>query len=109
MNVIKKIIKEEGFFINEKKVGYFHKGQKQYVTGLSVNGGVRVPRKLKRKIRQVLFYCEKYGVQNHLNKIGSNKKHFKEWLAGNIAFIQSIEPKVGKEFWGKFNKIDWYL
>jgi len=108
LKLISKIINEEGFYINKKKVGYYSKGSKQHVTGLSINYGVRIPRERKRLIRQTLHYCKMYGVENH-RKItySDNKKHFKEWLAGNIAFIQSVEPDKANEYWEMFNNIEW--
>jgi len=108
LKLINKIIVEEGFYINKDKIGYYSKGSKQYVTGLAINDGVRIPRNRKREIRKILHYCKINGVENHKKNTGiDNKSHFKEWLAGNIAFIHDIEPDKAKILWNKFNDLDW--
>ncbi|GAA4932072.1 hypothetical protein GCM10023314_00390 [Algibacter agarivorans] len=108
LKLINKIIREEGFFTNTDKIGFYSKGSKQYVTGLAINDGVRIPRKRKREIRQILHYCKINGVENHKKNTGiENKKQFKEWLAGNIAFIHDIEPRKAKKLWDKFNDLEW--
>jgi len=106
-NFIKQIITEEGFFCNDKKTKTMIKGQKQYVTGLTVTDGVHVPKKYKKDIINALYYCQKYGVQSHLKKINSNKFGFKDWLLGKIFFVKSIEPTLGNKFLNQFNSIDW--
>jgi RNA-directed DNA polymerase len=107
LNLITKIINEEGFYLNKDKIGHYSKGSKQYVTGLNINDGVRVPRKLKREIKQILHYCKINGIKSHIKNTGIEKKHFKEWLEGNIAFIHDIEPEKAKIFWSQFNELDW--
>jgi len=109
LKLVTQIIEDEGFFINRDKVRYQYRGKKQYVTGLSVadETKVRVPRAKKREIRQVIHYCLKYGVKSHQEKTGKSKKHFREWLMGNIAFIHSIEPEYAKKLFDRANRIDW--
>jgi hypothetical protein len=34
---------------------------------------------------------------------------FQNWLFGRIAYIISINPKVGYGFLNEFNKIDWTI
>jgi hypothetical protein len=68
---------------------------------------------LKREILNHLFFCKKYSPDNHLeylkNVNGSVKSNFKDWLLGNISFIYSIEPEIGKKMYTKINDIDWGL
>jgi len=109
LNLLKKIIENEKFVINWGKVGIYKKGQKQQVTGLLVNGSVRIPNKFKHDIFRHLFFCKKFGPANHFNKIAPDKSYRKEWLMGKILFVNSIEPNVAKLMFQQFKMIDWEI
>ncbi len=113
LNVIYKIIEQEGFFVNKDKTKYFYRGQKQYVTGLTTTHKVNVSKKYRKEIFSHLYYCRKYGVESHLAK---NKEYFKkvtklkfhDWLFGHICFINSVNKKASKEMFEEFSKIKWF-
>ena len=58
---LKRIIQLEGLEINPKKTRLQKRGQRQEVTGLTVNEGLNVSRKYIKELRMYLYYCEKYG------------------------------------------------
>lgn len=104
----KKIIKEEGFNINEKKTRTAFSHQRQEVTGLIVNNDrVRVNKHYKRKLFQELYYCEKFGVSEHMKKIDCNKAFFKEHLYGKAFFVNMVEPDEGKKLFEILERIHW--
>lgn len=108
ISISKKIIKNEGFIINDKKTRTALPHQRQEVTGLIVNNGdVRVNKKYKRKLYQELYYCEKFGVLDHMQKIKCNKAFYKEHLYGKAYFINMIEPDEGKELFEILERIQW--
>ncbi|WP_108807549.1 reverse transcriptase family protein [Aquimarina spinulae] len=115
ISFIKEIVKEEGFFVNQKKTKLFKAGGKQYVTGLTVTNGVNVSKKYRKNIFQHLYYAKKFGPRNHLIKWAKdNKKNpdimaFQDWLYGHICFISSINKIAGKKMLSEFNKIDWTI
>ena len=41
---------------------------RQKVTGVIVNKKVSAPKKLIRKIRQQLYYCERFGIDDHCER-----------------------------------------
>ena len=45
-------------------------GTRQVVTGLVVNERVRVPAPYRRRLRQEIYYCMKYGAKEHLTRTG---------------------------------------
>lgn len=114
---IHKIVEEEGFFINPKKVKFFSRGMKQYVTGLTVTNGVNISKKYRKEIEQHLYFAMKFGPENHLKKWREKTRKgvrgegniyaFQDWLFGHISFIMSINKKVGTKFLDMFNRIDW--
>lgn len=107
IGLIRKIVQSEGFTLNEKKTELLHQGNKQMVTGLLVDGNVRVPGRYKRDIMRHIHFCQKYGGRVHFNRIKPGKAYGKEWLEGRIRYVYSVEPDFAKKMWQEFEKIDW--
>lgn len=114
---IKRIIEEEGFFINDEKISLMKKGTKQYVTGLTTTNGINVSKKWRKELSTHIFYCRKIGVEKHLNYRKQNKNQFKnysvlnyhDWLYGHICFINSISKEHSQKLLEDFNKINWFF
>lgn len=106
--IVSKIVSEEHFSINDKKSRVAYPFQRQEVTGLLVNGEhVRIPKSYKRDLYQQLYYCNKYGVQSHLEKINCDKAFFKEHIYGKICFVNLVEPTEADKMLSIANQIDW--
>lgn len=111
---IGRIVNNEHFFINPDKVNYMKKGSKQYVTGLTTTNGVNVSKIKRKEIAEHIYYCRKFGVQNHLEKRAKdfpnyNWLKFHNWLYGHICFIKSINKVASDRLLEDFNKINWSL
>ncbi len=110
IRLLKRIIRDEGFNVNWKKVGIYKKGRKQIVTGLTVSNDVHVHRNFKKEIKKHIYGCINFGVEEHLKFMDLENKHlYKEWLLGKIYFINSIEPEVAKKMLADYNKITWII
>ncbi|ELI6456060.1 RNA-directed DNA polymerase [Flavobacterium psychrophilum] len=107
IKLLQKIINEENFKINNNKVKILKKGDRQMVTGLLVDGKVRIPQKYKKEIFRHLRFCEKFGGFTHFNKINPGKSFRKEWLHGKICFVHSVEPEIAKKMFEKLQQINW--
>ena len=107
ISLIRKIVKKEGFTLNEKKTELLHQGNKQMVTGLLVDGRVRVPGTYKRDIMRHIHFCQKYGGRGHFDRVMHGKAYGREWLEGRIRYVYSVEPEAAKKMWMEFEKIDW--
>lgn len=111
---VKNILSKYGFEINDRKTRYYHQGQGQYVTGLSVEDLLmpRIPKYIKRKIQQEIYYISKYGIRSVLAFKTTNRDEYLEdklgyevevdevdiksraaKIIGWIAYAQSIEPE----------------
>lgn len=113
-STLKRIIRKEGFYINNDKTKYLPDSYRQTVTGLSVNAGVHVISSFKKNVYSHLYYSIKYGPENHLSHLRGKKRqavrsNFKQWLSGCISYVSSIEPHIGKDMYDKFNLIEWEL
>lgn len=113
LSTVKKVIRQQGFTININKTRYIGNSKKQTVTGLTVNNGVSVDKKMIKFIKQELYYCLKFGYKNHLEYKRRNghiiKTGYKDWLFGKICFIYSINKNKGKRFLSLFEQIDWEI
>lgn len=101
-------IEKQGFIPNKAKTHIMQINRPKIVTGLIVDEKVKVPKKYKRKLRQEIYYCKKFGVANHLFNIESKKiANYKEYLYGKAYFIRMVERKLGEEFLKELDSIRW--
>ena len=95
-NKVRSFLEKMGFSLNEKKTKVLKPYQRQTVTGIVVNEKTNVSREYKRKLRQEIYYCEKYGVTEHLWRKGICDKgettYLKE-LLGKINYVLQINPE----------------
>ena len=85
---------KEHFFINSQKTVIAKKHSRQSVTGLIVNKKVNIPSEYKRKIRQEIYYCRKFGVENHIKKadIKDTAAEYLNSLLGKVNYVLSVLP-----------------
>jgi retron-type reverse transcriptase len=101
---IERCLKQHGFQSNPHKWKRQSRGQSQYVTGLTVfdNISPRIPKYIKRRLRQILHYASKYGLESHLDKIqciDEDSERFEiRRIDGMIAFMYSVEPDHALQF-----------
>lgn len=107
IKLMKRIIKDEDFDVNERKVRVHYQYHKQMVTGLIVNKKLSVPIKTKKYLRQQIYYAHKFGVNDSLKKQKVLKSNYQGHLFGMAYFIKMVEPKTGDTFIEELNKIDW--
>jgi hypothetical protein len=109
---IEKILNEESFLLSAKKFYISKPGQPHYVTGLSVDGtNPRAPRRMKRRVRQELYYCKKFGIEAHLNRVEEAEadkiRRGVNRIDGTIRYLAYLEkdalPKI-KDEWGDLLK-----
>ncbi len=94
IELVKKRLQELGLYLNEKKTVVIRKGQRQSVTGIVVNEKSSVPIEYKKRIRQEMYYCMKFGVASHLRKTDcqeSEETYIAKTL-GRINYVLSVEP-----------------
>lgn len=92
---VRDVLQNCGFELRDGKCVHQHRGRVQFVTGLSVAdpAAPRLPKRLKRQLRLVMYYIEKHGLDDHYSRprqarSGANV----EWLSGILNYARSIEP-----------------
>ena len=93
---IKRIIEEQGFKMNENKTRLLRDGQRQEVTGLTVNNVVNVSRKYISDLRWLLHIWEKEGYAKAYSLFYPKYKKEK-------GYIKKGEPVMENVIGGKLN------
>jgi len=91
--VVKESCGEFGYRVNHKKTRVLGSGARQSVTGLVVNRGISVPRRLRRTIRAVLHDASKRGLESAMrdSDMGIDS------LIGRIRWISVTHPELASE------------
>ena len=86
-----------GFLLNEQKTRILRPGQQQTVTGIVVNEKLSIPADYRRKLRQKLYYCKKFGIQEHLQKVGLEipEDTYRMQLLGKVNYVLQVHPDDG--------------
>jgi CO/xanthine dehydrogenase FAD-binding subunit len=93
VEIITRIIKEEGFAVNEAKTRLCRGKGKRIVTGISVQGEFpQLPAAYKRRVRQEAYYVTKYGVASHVAKLRIRRAFYLDSLLGKLMFWKWVEP-----------------
>lgn len=83
-----------GFLLNGQKTRIQFRSKRQSVTGLVVNDRAAVPRDYRRSLRQQVYFCRKFGVEDHLAKTGCAlpRQEYLMGLLGRVQYVLSVEP-----------------
>ena len=94
IRLVKAELKKLGFLLNEQKTRIQRSGQQQSVTGIVVNKKVNVSAAYRRKLRQELYYCRKFGVTEHLSRTGRGmtKEAYLRHLLGKVNYVLQVCP-----------------
>ena len=87
-------LKKLGFLLNEQKTRIQHAGQQQNVTGIVVNEKLSIPAVYRRKLRQELYYCKKFGIREHLqkNNLAISEEAYRMQLLGKVNYVLQVHP-----------------
>lgn len=90
---VNELLYEEGFCLNKKKIVVVNKKTRQQVTGIVVNNKLSIRKSYKKKIRQEVYYINKFGLKSHLikRKINLEEKDYLNKLLGKINFVLQTE------------------
>ena len=91
------LVKEEllklGLFLKNRKTAVIKNTKRQTVTGIVVNEKINLTKEYKKKIRQEIYYIEKFGLESHAKRLGtSDEREYLTSLKGRVAFVLQTCP-----------------
>lgn len=92
LGFITKVMSRIDLKINSDKTKLMRPNERQSVTGIVVNQKPQVVFHKRNKLRQELYYINKYGIVNHMERKGIKKRSYLEHLLGQINFVIQINP-----------------
>lgn len=104
--LIFRIIKEEGFEINEEKIRMHDRGSSQRVTGIVVNDKVSLGRNKKKALRAIVHNIVKNGP---IEANRENDPFFKERLFGYIGHAKMVDSDFAASLINLLKEVDWKL
>ena len=103
-NLLKRIIREEGLSVSERKTQALPCTTRQVVLGIVVNKNLGVDKNIRRDLRQVIHNYVSKGISDPSR---SNSRAAKASLAGKIAHVKYINRPQGQRLQREFKRIDW--
>lgn len=109
LRAVEAILRDHGWTINESKTRFMRAGGPQFVTGLYVGlpDRPRVPRRMKRRLRQQLHYLSNYGYTDCHNRVPWTMGH--KMTTGWLNYISHVEPELGERLKEQAAAIDFEL
>lgn len=94
IQLVKNELGKSGLFLNDKKTVVLRDGQKKAVTGIVVNEKPNVSAAYRRKLRQELYFCQKYGLDEHIHRLGLDisAPQYAMQLLGRVNYVLQITP-----------------
>ena len=91
---IKTQLHKKGFLLNYTKTKVLKRNNRQEVTGIVVNDKLNIPADYKRKLRQEIYYCKKYGINSHMahTDYDGNESSYIFKLLGKVNYVLSVIP-----------------
>lgn len=93
ISFVKNVLFKFGLHLNNRKTAVISASKRQVVTGIVVNEKMNVTKDYKKTIRQEIYYIKKFGLDEHLKRLGiSDKQQYVLSLKGRIAFVLQTIP-----------------
>lgn len=105
--LLRRMLKEEGFRINEAKTRVMRDHRRQEVTGLVVNQTPNVRRGRIRWLRQQIYYLRKFGPDSCMERLEIKHRNFREYLYGHALLVNMVNPQKGGHLLEGLDSISW--
>lgn len=92
--LVRRIVTNERFTVNEEKTVVLRPQHRQVVTGVVVNETPRISRVDLRRFRAFLHQCDKEGAVEMSRRLG---KDARAYAAGFLAFVHMVNPEQAEK------------
>lgn len=109
-----RVLRDDGWALNEAKTQIMRSGQRQIVTGLCVNDPEhpRIPRSLKNTLRWKMHFIERVGYEEYMRKFSQNPHRDEPYrLLGLARHFAAVERELGLDYLRRLEKVldeEWY-
>lgn len=91
---VRQELRKLGLHLNDKKTVVIKNSACQKVTGIVVNVKMQVSLNYRKKIRQEIYYIKKFGLEEHLNRLGvKDSSKYLNSLFGRILFVLQVDSE----------------
>ncbi|MBL8798641.1 MAG: RNA-directed DNA polymerase [Planctomycetia bacterium] len=90
---VRYILKAEGFTLHPTKSRLMRRGQRQEVTGVTVNVRPGVSRQEVRTLRAILHNAARHGLESQNRE---KRPNFAAYLKGRVEFVRMVDPQRGR-------------
>lgn len=104
---VEKIMRDEGFLPNESKRRFVRPSERQRVTGVVVNHGLGWPRERRRWLRQEIHYLQRFGVASHLERRGSMRAGYRDFIYGHVYALNMLHPDEAGAYLAVLDGLEW--
>ncbi|WP_168169793.1 retron St85 family RNA-directed DNA polymerase [Candidatus Izimaplasma bacterium ZiA1] len=102
---VQKIIADEGFKLNSKKTRFGNNRNGFIITGLMIrNNSICVPSSYIKKIKNELYYINKYGLLDHKKREKIENSNYLEHIKGKINYVMHVDESKGLLVKEQFDK-----
>ncbi len=95
--LVKGELSKIGLELNDEKRKLMKPNQPQLVSGVIVNKKAQLPKKVRNSLRNEMYYIQKFGLENHMERTNQKKPNYLKHLLGRINYVLQINPR-DKEF-----------
>lgn len=109
-----RVLRDDGWALNEAKTLIMRSGQRQIVTGLCVNDPEhpRIPRNLKNTLRWKMHFIERVGYEEYMRKFSQNSHRDEPYrLLGLARYFAAVERELGLDYLRRLENVldeEWY-
>jgi hypothetical protein len=104
IGAVERIVTDEGFRVNPRKVRVMKRSQRQELAGIVVNAGTNIRRDDYDLLRAILANCVRHGPSSQ-NRDGV--PDFRAHLAGRVGWVAHVSPQKGVVLERLYERIVW--
>jgi hypothetical protein len=104
IELVTRIIQEEGYALNFRKTRVMRKGSRQQVTGIVVNEKTNIARSDRDALKATLYNCVRFGPATQNRK---SLPDFRAHLEGRVAQLAAIDASRGARMRALLGRIAW--
>ena len=103
---VERILRKRGFSLNYRKIHVEGKGKRHKVTGIVCNDKINTPTDYRRKLRQEMYFLQKFGPAEHLKRLDDPRyrndageadvEKYLSALQGRVAYVLQVDPENGE-------------